>query len=464
MNEMNACTDLGNTERFISQHNDALRYCPQLRQWLCWTGEQWTIDTAGQVTEKAKETVRTIENETILAGDDQGLRNQILAHAEKSQSWPRIKAMIKLAESDPDIQVNAADIDVDPMLLNCPNGTIDLSTGELLPHNKDYLITKSTHVPYDENATCPQWLAFLNRIMGGNESMANYIQRIIGYSLTGSMSEQCLFIFNGFGANGKSTCMDAVRKMLGDYAMHTPSSTLLSNNVAIRNDLARLRGARFVSAVEIEIGKKLDEALTKEVTGGDPITSRFLFREYFEQKPTFKLFIAANYKPEIRGMDHGIWRRIRLIPFNVVLADDEIDRDLPKKLEAELPGILAWAVQGCLDWQRGGLGMPNEVVTATREYREESDVLSKFIEDRCEQSRHAVVSIKNLYDAYEAWTEENAEDILSKKTFGHLLKQRGFKQGKSGGIRFWTGLRIESPDVHSDDSEDSRSEACRSLQ
>jgi putative DNA primase/helicase len=299
--------------------------------------------------------------------------------------------------------------------------------------------------------------------MAGKQDKIAYLKRITGYALTGSMNEQCLFIYNGFGANGKSTFLEAFRKVLGGYAMHTPSSTLLTNNMSIRNDLARLRGSRFVSAVEIGIGKKLDEALTKELTGGDPITSRFLFREFFEQKPTFKLFIAANYKPEIRGMDHGIWRRIRLIPFDVVLKDDEIDRDLPHKLETELSGILSWAVQGCLDWQKQGLVMPDEVRSATTEYREESDVLSLFLEDKCKQGRKLEISVKNLYDTYMAWSEENADDVLSKKTFGHFLKQRGFKQKKSDGIRSWVGLTIKVSSDRSDNSIESTSEACPAI-
>jgi len=463
MNSLKPLTDLGNSERFIAQHKNDLRYCPHLKQWLCWSGTLWEPDGAGQVFQKAKETVKTIEKDVDLAQEDQTLREEIIEHGKRSQSWSRINAMVKLAKTDPEIQVDVEELDTDPMLLNCPNGTIDLRTGELLPHSREHLITKSTLLPYDDGADCPQWLAFLDKIMAGKQDKIAYLKRITGYALTGSMNEQCLFIYNGFGANGKSTFLEAFRKVLGGYAMHTPSSTLLTNNMSIRNDLARLRGSRFVSAVEIGIGKKLDEALTKELTGGDPITSRFLFREFFEQKPTFKLFIAANYKPEIRGMDHGIWRRIRLIPFDVVLKDDEIDRDLPHKLETELSGILSWAVQGCLDWQKQGLVMPDEVRSATTEYREESDVLSLFLEDKCKQGPKLEISVKNLYDTYMAWSEENADDVLSKKTFGHFLKQRGFKQKKSDGIRSWVGLTIKVSSDRSDNSIESTSEACPAI-
>jgi putative DNA primase/helicase len=343
MEKIKALTDVGNAERFIGQHKNFLRYCPQLNKWFYWTGIRWEIDTAGQIFQKAKETAKAIETE-ISKTKEQKLRNKIIEHCRRSQSWPRIKAMIKLTESNPEMQVDLSTLDFDPMWLNCTNGTVNLKTGALLAHSKDHYITKSTKTVYNKEAKCPRWLSFLDKIMGSNESLINYLRLIVGYALTGLTKEQCLFIFNGFGANGKSTFFEIIRKVMGDYAMHTPPTTLLKNNSGIRNDLARLKGARFVSAVETGIGNKLNEPLAKELTGGDLITSRFLFREYFEQSPTFKLFIATNCKPEIQGTDHGIWRRIRLIPFDVVLKDEEIDRDLPKKLEAELPGILNWAV------------------------------------------------------------------------------------------------------------------------
>ena len=222
-------------------------------------------------------------------------------------------------------------------------------------------------------------LTVLKKIMANDDAMVSYLQKAIGYALSGRVDEQCLFIFSGFGANGKSTVLETIRGMLGDYARHTPSCTLLMNNMAVRNDLARLSGARLVSAVEIGMGKKLDEALVKQLTGGDPITSRFLFQEYFEHRPTFKLFMAVNHMPEIRGVDHGIWRRIRLIPFNVIIKDEEMDRELVYKLAKELPGILAWAVQGCLEWQENGLGMPDTSLSALREYREETDKITDFV-------------------------------------------------------------------------------------
>jgi len=462
MEEIADLTDVGNAERFIDHHKEYLRYCPQLKQWLLWNGNRWEIDTAGRIFQKAKETAKIIEIE-ISRTDDQKLRDKIIEHSKRSQSLPRIKAMVMLAQSVPDIQVNVSDLDPDHMKLNVANGTVDLKTGDLLPHCKDDLITKSTGVIFDKKAECPQWQDFLNKIMAGKKSLINYLQLIIGYALTGLTKEQCFFIFNGYGANGKSTFFELIRKMLGHYAAHTPPTTLLKSHLGIRSDLARLKGTRFVSAVETGIGNKLNEPLTKELTGGDPVTSRFLFREYFEQNPTFKIFIATNCKPEIQGNDHGIWRRIRLIPFDVTLSDDEIDRDLPQILEKELPGILSWAVQGCLDWQKNGLVMPSDVQFATAKYKEDSDIISKFIDDYCEQGLDKKISIKNLYDAYKNWAEENADEILTKKTFGHLLKQRGFKQGKSGVTRSWEGISAKDTTARSGDSKKSKPEETQAI-
>ena len=228
--------------------------------------------------------------------------------------------MIDVAKWLPGVAVSVGMFDRDPMLLNCSNGTLDLRNGEIRAHDPADLITKMVPVAYDPQATCPVWEAFVDRIMEGDRSKIEFLQRAVGYSLTGITSEQCLFVLHGPGANGKSTFMETIRELLADYAMHTTTSSLLqSKSSPIRNDLARLNGARCVSAVEIGMGKRLDEALVKQLTGGDQVTARFLYNEYFEYKPTFKLFIAANHKPDIQGVDHGIWRRIHLIPFNVTI-------------------------------------------------------------------------------------------------------------------------------------------------
>lgn len=444
MQNIKARTDLGNAQRFEEQHRTDVRFCKDMRRPLFWNGKRWQIDDTGAIQRKAQETVRRIVEEIELVDGDALLIKELREHARRSQSYGRISALVRLAQTLAPLQVELGDLDADPLLLNCRNGTIDLRAGQLLPHSREHLITRMAPVEYDVRAQCPLWLAFLDKVLAGDDAMISYLKRLVGYTLTGYTLEQCLFILAGHGANGKSTLLETLRKMLGDYARHTPSCTLLNNNLAIRNDLARLRGARLVSAVEIGLGKKLDEALVKQLTGGDPITSRFLFQEYFEHRPTFKLFLAVNHLPEIRGMDHGIWRRIHLLPFNVAIREEEMDRELTYKLEAELPGILNWAVQGCLEWQRHGLEMPVRATAALTEYQGDSDNIADFLGDCCIVRSGARVTIKQLYDRYDAWAEENDGDSIPKKAFGKYLKQKGFKQGKNDGFRFWTGLGLKS--------------------
>jgi putative DNA primase/helicase len=279
--------------------------------------------------------------------------------------------------------------------------------------------------------------------MGGDEDKIGFLKRVLGYGMTGLISEQCLFVLYGSGANGKSTILEIIRELLAGYAMHTTTASLLgSSGSPIRNDLARLNGARFVSAVEIGMGKKLDEALVKQLTGGDQVTARFLYNEYFEYKPEFKLFIAANHKPEIQGVDHGIWRRIHLIPFDVTIPTEEIDRELPNKLRAELPGILAWAVQGCREWQEQGLNVPASISNATAAYRAEMDIIAEFLNDRCTIAANEKTPLGTLYADYTEWAGNACQDAVGKKIFGNLMRQKGYKQSKSGGVRYWTGIRL----------------------
>ena len=251
----------------------------------------------------------------------------------------------------------------------------------------EHFITKLAPVNFEPDAACPRWLEFLSRIMDGNEQLIDFLQRAVGYALTGETSEQCLFIFYGSGANGKSTFLQTMSYVLGDYSMSTPTETLLvKRRGAIPNDVARLKGARFVIACEADAENRLAESLIKQMTGGDTISARFLHQEWFDFEPTHKVFFGTNHKPVIKGTDYAIWRRIRLVPFEITIPEGERDKNLPEKLKAEADGILAWAVQGCLVWQQQGLGVPEEVKAATDSYREEMDILGEFLKDRCRLS------------------------------------------------------------------------------
>jgi len=309
------------------------------------------------------------------------------------------------------------------------NGTLDLRTGELRPPRREDLITKASPAGFDPAATCPQWLAFLDRIMQGNAELIGFLQRAAGYSLTGNTSERAFFICHGTGANGKSTFLDVLKTLLGDYATTTAAETIMLKRYnAIPSDVASLKGARLVVAIETEQGQALAEILVKSLTGGtDEIAARMMYKDWFSFRPTFKLWLGTNHRPEITGTDNAIWDRIRLIPFDVTIPAAEQDRGLAEKLKAELDGILAWAVAGCLDWQRGGLRPPELVKAATAEYRAEMDALAAFLDEICLVAKYASVTSTDLYKAYNDWAKATAEKPLTSKAFSARMKERGYK-------------------------------------
>jgi len=288
----------------------------------------------------------------------------------------------------------------------------------------------------------------LVRLMDGKAGLTYFLQKAIGYALTGDVSEQVIFfLYGSTGKNGKSTFLNTIKDLLGDYAQNMQPDTLMVKQAnRINNDVARLHGARYVAAVEGDEGQRLSEALVKQMTGGDTITARFLHQEHFDFVPTHKIFFATNHRPVIRGTDDAIWRRIRLVPFCITIPEDERDNRLLEKLRAELPGILMWAVEGCLLWQKEGLGVPPEVVEATNAYRSEMDLLAKFISDCCVQHINAKVPSSSLYDTYQGWCDENGERPLTKRLFGMRLDERGFQSGKSGGTRLWRGIGLVAND------------------
>lgn len=436
-------TDLGNAERLVDRHGAELRYCWPWGKWLAWDGRRWAPDDTGEVARRAKDTVRAIYREAAAAVDEDA-RKAIGKWALRSEGENRIKAMIELARSEPGIPVLPDALDADPWLLAVGNGTLDLRTGRLGPSDPGRLITRLAPVVYDPDARAPTWERFLSDVMDGDAAMIDFLQRAVGYSLTGDTREQVLFILYGSGANGKSTLLETLAGMLGDYANATPPETLLTRaKGAIPNDVARLRGARLVTAVEAEEGARLAESLVKQMTGGDTLTARFMRAEWFEFRPEFKLFLATNHKPVIRGADAAIWRRIRLVPFEVSFPEELQDRDLAAKLRGELPGILAWAVWGCLAWQRAGLGVPDKVRAATADYRTEMDALSLFLEDCCLVKPTASAKAAALYSAYESWCQAYGENRMEKRTFGRRLGERGFIQDKgTGGTRLWRGVGL----------------------
>jgi putative DNA primase/helicase len=434
-------TDLGNARRLVHRHGRNLRYCWLWRKWLVWDGKRWVKDDTGEVYRLAKETVSSIYQEAAAAPNDEA-RKELGKHATRSEAGARIKEMVDLARSD--VPVMPDELDASPDLLNTESGTIDLRTAELREHRREDLITKIAPTKYRPDAAAPTWEAFLERVLPG-EDLRAFVQRAVGYSATGDTSEQCVFINYGTGANGKSTFQEAIAAALGDYAMRAPTEMLLARRSdGVPNDVARLKGARFVSASETEEGRRLAESRIKDLTGQDTITARFMKAEWFDFAPTHKLWLSTNHKPEIRGTDAAIWRRIRLVPWAVTIPPAEQDKKLPIALRHELAGILAWVVRGCLQWRREGLQAPDEVRKATGEYRAEMDVLAGFLVECCELDTGHWEYAKDLYECYKRWCDENGERPEPQRKFGGRLGERGFQRDRGGsrGAGIWRGVRL----------------------
>ena len=442
-------TDLGNARRFVRQHQGSIRYCYQLSAWLHFDGKRWIRDESGEIERRAKQTVEDIYAEAAEIADEEE-RKELRKHAMKSESAGRIASMIDLARSEPGIPVAVEDLDQDPWLLNVENGTIDLRSGVRREHRGRDRITKLAPVSYNPDATCPKFLEFLATIFAEIRALIDFLQRAIGYSLTGLTSEQKLFLLHGGGNNGKTTLEKAIEATLGDYAEATPPETLMiryGEGGGPSEDIARLRGARFVSSIESEEGRRLAEAKIKLLTGGDKVVARHLYGHYFEFRPTFKLWFATNHLPTVRGQDEAIWRRILRIPFNVTIAKAERVPDFFESvLRPELPGILAWAVAGCLVWQERGLEPPEEVLNATADYRHEQDFVAAFVADCCHVDVQLSARAGALYKAFKSWSEERGEKPMSGSMFGRRLEERGFTKQKDYRGTLRLGLELLDAD------------------
>lgn len=439
------CTDMGNARRFVARHGQDVRHVATWNQWLIWDGKRWKRDNSGEAERLAKETVVSIYQE---AADSPDINQQkaLAKWAIKSQADARIKAMLSVVQTEPEIACVSEAFDNHPWLLTVDNGTLDLRTGELMPHDRGHLITRLAPVTYDPDADCPTWVSFLFRIMGRDIDLVEFLQRAIGYSLTDDTGEQVLFLLHGSGQNGKSVLLAALEGIMGDYGIQTPTTTLMAKrDNSIPNDVARLKGARFVKAIETEEGQQLAESLVKQMTGGDMLSARFMRGEWFDFRPSFKLWLAANHLPRVRGSDDGIWRRIRYIPFAVQIPEGERDNKLGEKLRAEYSGILAWAVKGCLEWQKSGLGYPDRIRQATSQYREQMDQLGRFIADCCVLGPTLEVQGKALRSFYETWCQDNGERPRSQIWLGLELQRMGIQKYRdsSNASRFrGIGLRL----------------------
>lgn len=433
--------DLGNAMRLIVAHGGALRYVVGIG-WHVWDERRYKVDPGLIDARKlAHETARTMLTQAFdvraLTEKRAKARDQIIKFAITCGNTNRITGM--LSQAEPHLAAEADDLDKDPMLLNCLNGTVEQKTSNLRQHQQEDLLTKICGTTYDPDALCPIWEKFVLDIFDDDVELVSFVQRAFGYSLTGLTTEQVVFILHGSGSNGKSVLIETIAAVMGNYAQQCPSETFISQEKGSRipSDLARLAGARFVSVVETEHERSLAEGLVKQATGGDRMAARFLHKEWFEFTPNFKLWLATNHKPRIRGSDFAIWRRILLLPFSVTFVDaDKLsegqkvkDPDLKNKLIGEYPGILAWVVRGCIAWQQGGLRPPAAVVHATEGYQDSQDNVSGFIRDTCHISRGLECPTKLLHAGYEIWCEENDETPIRLGAFGKNLDERGYQAG-----------------------------------
>jgi putative DNA primase/helicase len=438
-------SDRGNAIRLVRAHGADLRYCYEFGRWYCWQGTHFAWDVTGEVERRAKDTVTRMLREAASLSDPVE-RHELSKHALRSESAAGVRAMLISAQSEAGVAVRAEQLDADRELFNTAVGTLETATGAMREHRRQDLLSKVAPVRYDPAAACPAWDAFLARILP-DEPVRAFVRRAAGYSLTGLTGERVLFVLFGAGRNGKSTLLETLREVFGDYATVAPAELLLvKRHEGIPNDLARLRGARFVTAAETDEGRRLAEGVVKQVTGGDTITARFLHAEFFDFKPQLKLWLSTNHKPVIRGTDAGIWDRIRLIPFTVRIPDGEVDPGLPATLRAEAPGIFNWLLGGLAEWRERGLAPPEPVLAATDGYRQEMDVLGAFLDEACLEGPQLRATAKALYGAYSAWCERTGEQPENQRTFGMRLAERGFTRRKWGSGWSWYGIGLRVGD------------------
>ena len=445
-------SDLGNARLFVKLHGEKVRYCYPWKKWLVWDGKRWKIDNTGTVERLAKNVADERWQEAQETSD-----SELREFATDSASSKLITAMLKLAQSEPGIPVVPDDLDRDPWLLNCSNGVVDLRTGEIEQHRKSYLITKLCPTAFNPDAESYHFDTFLEAIFKGTQPLIDFLQRFLGYAITGNVREQILAILWGGGSNGKSTLLNAVMDTLGtDYCLKAVADLLMAKkHESHPTERADLFGMRLVVCTETADGRGMNEALVKELTGGDKIRARRMREDFWEFDPTHKPILCTNHKPKVRGNDHAIWRRLVLVPFEVQFWNPDKgetgppelrqDKALPATLIAESKGILAWLVCGCLEWQKQGLMIPEIVRAATDTYRHEHDLIAMFIDDMCLCSPMCRIRASELYTAFKSWCDPLGEYPISMRAFGETIEQRGYEKKSSNGVWYLgIGMRADS--------------------
>jgi putative DNA primase/helicase len=416
--------------KFTAKHGENLRYTSAMGRWSKWTGNRWERDETLAVFDLARDTCR----EEGIACEDKRIGARIA-------SAQTVSAVERLARADRRHAATVEQWDVDPWVLNTPGGLVDLRTGGSRPSRREDYLTKLTAVA--PRGDCAIWRKFLERVTDGKQELVDFLQRMCGYALTGVTREHAMFFLFGTGANGKSVFLNTMLGVFGDYAKTAPIETFIdSKNQAHPTDVASLQGARLVTAVETEDGRRWAESKLKALTGGDRIAARYMRQDFFEFSPAFKLVVAGNHKPGLRSVDEAIKRRFNLVPFTVTILAAERDPELAEKLKAEWPGILQWAVDGCLAWQRDGLNTPPVVETATREYFAAEDALSRWLEDRTELKPGFWENASDLFRNWKEWAESGGEFVGSQKRFSESLASKGVAQVRKKTGRGFEGIRL----------------------
>ena len=467
-------TDIGNGERLAHKFGTGVRYCHPWGKWLYWDGRRWDRDRLGVLSRCAKRTARAIETEemALTDPDDADSTSSLRTWARKSEDYKRVTAMIRLAASEPGIPVLPEDLDTDPWLLNCRNCTLDLRRGAptpVRPHTKSDLITKLSPTVYDPDARCPNWLATLQLVFADNARLIRYWQQLCGLALTGVVDEQILPILYGTGRNGKSTLIGAMLGMLGgDYAIKAPQNFLMvKHHESHPTELADLHGKRLVAAVETGEHVRINEVLVKELTGKDSIRARRMREDFWEFTPSHHVWLGTNHRPSIRGTDLAIWRRLREIPFTVAIPEDRVVKDMDRQLVAEYSGLLNWCIEGVISWQKEGLLTPDEVVTATAEYRSQQDILAQFFASECvladQEAKVAdagkplgyiaiKVNAKVLHTAFNNWLNANtSRGPMAPQDFARQMVEHGYETRKNTTTRalWYVGVALQS-ETHQD--------------
>ena len=450
--------DYGNGQRLVDTYKNNIRYCNELKVWMIFNSHRWVEDKGGVLERLAKKIIEQIRAQAFKEKNEK--KQKLFFDAvSKAGNIRGITGMVKSASTEKIVRIGSETFDRNKYLLNFKNGTFDLNENIFKENKSDDYITKLIDINYDSTATCPRWEQFINEIMGNNEGLIKFVQRAIGYSLTGSCEEQKMFICYGSGSNGKTIMMETLRAILNDYSRNITAESLMAkeSTSTANGDIARLKGARFVTAKETKEGRKLDEALIKEVTGADTMTARYLYKDEFEFIPELKLWLATNYKPEITGQDEGIWRRLILIPFNVQftnVANDgngKKDKGLAKKLKTEMPGIINWCIKGCAMWNEEGLSEPKEVLEAVEEYRSESDGLQQFIDENLKITPGACITNKEITELYNRWNGTNINTTKFVAMFKAKAKKLKLISKRRNYGTVWEGI---GKTVHEDSSQE----------